>query len=88
MMSGKKGLAARRREPGIGKNGSAGRKPAEGPGAKPRSPRKALWLLGGAVALLLIAWGCAYFGVFDGGGPRSLTIVYSCDANGELKPCG
>jgi hypothetical protein len=73
-----------------------GAKPSRVPGERKqggprwgiRGTRRGLPMLGGVAAILLTAFACAHFGLFGPRGPRPLTILYSCEAAGELKPCG
>ncbi|MFH1681974.1 MAG: hypothetical protein ABIH26_15200 [Candidatus Eisenbacteria bacterium] len=45
-------------------------------------------LIGAIAVLLLAAFGWACFGFVRSREPQALTILFTCDAAGELKPCG
>jgi hypothetical protein len=43
------------------------------------------------IVLLLVAFaagGCSLFGLFGPKGPQTVTIFFSNETEGELKPCG
>lgn len=48
----------------------------------------ATFALAGALALAIGIAGCSAFGLFGPKGPRTITLVFSNETIGELKPCG
>ena len=42
----------------------------------------------GLLTLLVGASGCSFFGLFGPKGPRTITVLFSNETVGELKPCG
>lgn len=48
----------------------------------------AKFALAGALAAASLLAGCSAFGLFGPKGPRTVTLAFSNETIGELKPCG
>jgi hypothetical protein len=44
--------------------------------------------LAGALAAAFLMAGCSAFGLFGPKGPRTVTLAFTNETIGELKPCG